>query len=604
MTGLVAVLLALAIFGVLVALLAHDSLATARRHRTVSDAFEAARYDLAVEESLERKYRLEPSPAVRTSYHATADAFVVALQQAASLLAARDRARIASELAIHEEFVAVSDRLFDAIDAGDDPRVLALDGQEDPTFEALQAQVDAAASDHRLAAARASDRAGAIQRAVLIATPIALLVGLILLAIFWDTLRRRTVETLRADQRALANSERRIRALIENATDVILLLDRAGRIQPDKASPDEFLGFGWESGVGRLLLDYVHPDDRERVAAMMRELVHRPGSSQSIELRCTTATGEVAVLEAAVTNLLDDADIGAVVVNCHDVTRRRQVEAELLQAQKMEGIGRLAGGIAHDFNNILTAIIGYAGLARRELPEGNPGRDDIDEVLKSATRASDLVGQLLAFARKQPAEPQLVSPNDIITNVDALLGRMLGEDIALSVALDAGSGLVSIDVVQFEQVLVNLAVNARGAMPDGGELRIATSDVAIRFDGADGRPDTEPQDYICLEVRDTGTGISQEALPHIFEPFFTTKEMGKGTGLGLSTCYGIVEQAGGHIIAKSKPGKGTTFMVYLPCVSAGETPPASSDPAVLREHDARPPAASSLPSQVGPALPS
>lgn len=562
--GLVAVLLGLAAFGVVVSLLVHNSLASARQHQRTSQSFEAARYAVASEESLERKYRLEPGPAVRDSYNAAATAFVDALQAARISGDVRDRAQVDSALAAHRGFEAIVVNLFGAVDSGDATQVLVFDGQEDPVFNALQAQVDVAASDDLREADDALARAAAVQNGVILATPVALVVGLALLAVFWDMLRRRALEALLAERAALAASERRVRALLENGTDMILLLNSDGEVQADQSTPDRFLGFSREVLVGSPFLGCVHPAERARVAVSFDELLQAPGTAVTLGLRCVAADGSDVTLEATLTNLLDDPDVGAVVINCQDITKRQQMEAQLLQAQKMEGIGRLAGGIAHDFNNILTAIIGYASLARREFPEGSAGRDDIDGVLSSATRAGDLTRQLLAFARKQPARPQLVNPNVLIVNLESLLARMLGEDVTLAVALAPEPGMIRIDPVQFEQVLVNLAVNARDAMPEGGELRIATGTALARFDGPDAGPDGELQDCFCLTVADTGTGISPEALPHIFEPFFTTKDPAAGTGLGLSTCYGIVEQAGGHIELDSTPGGGATFRVYLP----------------------------------------
>jgi len=576
------VLLALAVYGVIVALLVHNSLAAARLHRKTSDAFELARYNVAAEESLERKYRLEPGPTVRASYYAAADAFSTALHQAASTGDARDRAQVDSALAAHQAFVEDIGRLFAAVDAGDSRQVLAIDALEDPDFDALESQIDRLASDDRQEANLAISGAAAVQNGVIIATPLTLVIGLILLAIFWNMLRHRTVEALRAEQHALATSERRLRALLKNATDMILLVDAAGQIQADKASPEQFLGFAQQAIVGHPLVDLLLPDDRGRVGTVLRDLIEHPGSSFTVEMRCVSVEGVTVNVEAAVTNLLADADVGAVVVNCYDITERRQVEAQLIQAQKMEGIGRLAGGIAHDFNNILTAIIGYAGLARRELPEGSPGRDDIDGVLNAASRAGDLTRQLLAFARKQPARPQLVDPRSLIVNLESLLARMLGEDITLAVVVDARLGLIRIDPVQFEQLLVNLAVNARDAMPEGGELRIATSTASVRFDGVDvAAAGAEPNDYVCLTVSDTGTGISPDVRPHIFEPFFTTKDPARGTGLGLSTCYGIVEQAGGHIVVESALGSGSTFNVYFPSVAPVDAVPVAAGSGVF-----------------------
>ena len=244
----------------------------------------------------------------------------------------------------------------------------------------------------------------------------------------------------------------------------------------------------------------------------------------------------------------------------------RQKDEELRQAQKLEAIGRLAGGVAHDFNNILTAIHGYGGLLRERLPESDPRRDDLEEILKAAERAAGLTRQLLTFSRRQVISPKALALGRVIADTESMLRRLIGEDIQLVTDIAPGVGLVMADSGQMEQVLINLVVNARDAMPDGGTLRI---EVTIA------RPNEMPAKwargavhYVRLSVADTGSGISESALPHIFDPFFTTKEDGRGTGLGLSTVYGIVEQAGGSIEVLSKAGHGTTFHVYLPQTEA------------------------------------
>ena len=258
----------------------------------------------------------------------------------------------------------------------------------------------------------------------------------------------------------------------------------------------------------------------------------------------------------------------ALLVVADDMTERKQMEAQFLQAQKMEGIGRLAGGIAHDFNNLLTAIVGYAELAQVSLPDASPIRADIQQVVSAANRARDLTRQLLAFARRQVMQPKIVNLNDLVLDTQMLLRRLIGEDIELTALPDPALGFTRIDPGQLEQILVNLAVNARDAMPSGGELRIETANVTVGA-GRLGYPaDTTPGDYVRLTVADTGTGMSEATLAHVFEPFFTTKEPDKGTGLGLATCYGIVHQAGGQITVASVPGEGTSFNVYLPRVDA------------------------------------
>lgn len=245
---------------------------------------------------------------------------------------------------------------------------------------------------------------------------------------------------------------------------------------------------------------------------------------------------------------------------------RRQMAAQLLQSQKLDSIGRLAGGIAHDFNNLLTGIIGYTVLAEESLSDDDPIREYLETVRKAGERAAALTNQLLAFARKQIITPKVISLNDLVVEIDKLLRRIIGEDIEFITLLGAGLGRVKVDPGQFEQVLVNLAVNARDAMPKGGKLVIETHNVLLDADYALVYPNVAPGDYVMMSVSDTGIGMDETIQEHIFEPFFTTKEKDKGTGLGLATCHGIVNQNGGHIWLYSEPGKGTTFKIYLPLV--------------------------------------
>ena len=243
--------------------------------------------------------------------------------------------------------------------------------------------------------------------------------------------------------------------------------------------------------------------------------------------------------------------------------RLRHSEEQLRQAQKMEAVGRLAGGVAHDFNNVLTAIFGYSDLLLEDLTLDDPRRADVQEIRRSAERAAGLTRQLLAFSRKQVMQPRLLNLNDVIGNVQGLLRRLVGEDIEVQLELQKELTAVMADSGQIEQVLMNLAANARDAMPEGGRLDISTSNVHVEADSCD-RPGLKPGHYALLLVHDTGTGMPDHVRAHIFEPFFTTKEQGKGTGLGLATVYGIVKQTGGGVYADSGEGQGTTFAIYLP----------------------------------------
>ncbi|MCH7626290.1 MAG: response regulator [Chloroflexi bacterium] len=245
---------------------------------------------------------------------------------------------------------------------------------------------------------------------------------------------------------------------------------------------------------------------------------------------------------------------------------RAVLEEQLLQSQKLESVGQLAGGIAHDFNNLMTPIVGYSQMALMTLPQGCRERGYIQEIQKAAERASRLVQQLLAFSRRQMVQPKVIDLNDLIINIDKMLRRLIDEDIELVLLPTPGLKLVKIDPSQFEQVLVNLTINARDAMADGGTLIIETSNVSFDNGYFEGHNDITPGTYVMLAVSDTGVGMSKDVKTRIFEPFFTTKDAGTGTGLGLSTCYGIIAQNSGFIWVYSEPGQGTTFKIYLPSV--------------------------------------
>ncbi|MDA8121487.1 MAG: ATP-binding protein, partial [Deltaproteobacteria bacterium] len=249
-----------------------------------------------------------------------------------------------------------------------------------------------------------------------------------------------------------------------------------------------------------------------------------------------------------------------------DTTREHQLSEQLRQSQKMEAIGTLAGGVAHDFNNLLTVIEGYSDLLLSRLGEGNPLAAEVREIRKASDSASALTRQLLAFSRMQVFQPKVIDLNGLVTNVRKMLGRLIGENIDLVTVAGADLGRVKVDASQVEQVLMNLVVNARDAMPDGGRITIETSNVTLDESFAGKQVVFRPGPYVMLTVADTGTGMNQETMSRIFEPFFTTKETGKGTGLGLATVYGIVKQSGGYIWVYSEPGHGTTFKIHLPRV--------------------------------------
>jgi two-component system, cell cycle sensor histidine kinase and response regulator CckA len=260
---------------------------------------------------------------------------------------------------------------------------------------------------------------------------------------------------------------------------------------------------------------------------------------------------------------------GVLVYTVRDLTNQTRLEEQLAQSQKMDAIGQLAGGIAHDFNNLLTVIMSYGSLLLGDLDEGDPRRDDAQEIANAAARASGLTNQLLAFSRKQILEPRLMSVNDVVNGVEKLLRRLIGEDIELATTLEPELYTINADPGQLEQVLINLAVNSRDAMPDGGRLHITTANTFLSAEHGGRQLSASPGQYIMLAVSDTGMGMSREVQRRMFEPFFTTKGQGKGTGLGLATVYGIIKQSGGDVWIYSEPGKGTTFKVYFPRAGEG-----------------------------------
>ena len=377
--------------------------------------------------------------------------------------------------------------------------------------------------------------------------------------------RHRAAERMKQQ---LREREEYFKSLIEQAMDIIAVLDREGAIRYASPSVSPILGYAPEELVGREMLDLVHGDDAGATLAVFAEGVATGKGGRFLDLRFRHKDGTYRILEAIGRYLLDDPVVRGVVINARDVTERRSLERQLLQAQKMEAVGRLAGGIAHDFNNVLTAIFGYVGLLLDGLPTLSPLRPDLEEIRKAADRAAGLTRQLLAFSRKQVLNMRVLDLNELMTDLEGLLRRLLGEDIEVVTKLEPALGAVQADAGQLEQVVVNLAVNSRDAMPEGGRLTIATQNVELDELYAQEHIPVRPGSYVMLALTDTGTGMSVETMSHMFEPFFTTKEAGKGTGLGLATVYGIVKQSGGYIWCYSELGQGTTFKVYLPRVDA------------------------------------
>jgi two-component system, cell cycle sensor histidine kinase and response regulator CckA len=316
--------------------------------------------------------------------------------------------------------------------------------------------------------------------------------------------------------------------------------------------------------LSNMLEQRIHPEDRARVAEGLADAV-RAGRYGPIEHRIVLPDGELRWVAASGIAVLDHrGQVLRVVGSVMDITHRRALEARLLEAQKLESIGRLAGGVAHDFNNMLTAILGNVDFAAN-MSSLDEVRPLLDEVRSTAERSAALTAQLLAFARRQLIEPKVLEPGALLGRLEALLRRLLGERIALTTTLNS-KGRVRADPSQLEQVVLNLITNARDSMPHGGRVLLQTNDVLLDQADASRHPDLHPGRYVSITVTDDGDGIPPRALPQIFEPFFTTRR--GGTGLGLATCYGIIKQSGGHIAVQSELGRGASFCVYLPSVDS------------------------------------
>jgi PAS domain S-box-containing protein len=363
------------------------------------------------------------------------------------------------------------------------------------------------------------------------------------------------------------DSEARFRTMFGAAPIGMIVRDLDGRILSANPAIETMLGYAESDLEG---LDYsrlVPAEEAARVRELHDELVHGAMPGYEREQRFVAVDGREVWSRVNVT-LVRDAGRRPqfVLAMVQDVTQHKLLEDQLRQAQKMEAIGRLAGGVAHDFNNILTAISGYANIAlERVRGREHELEEDVREIEKAARRAHSLTKQLLAFSRKQVLQPQILDLNEVVRDMEGMLGRLIGNDIEVASAYDPGLARVKADPGQLHQVIVNLVVNARDEMPNGGRLVLETSNAAGARAGAEGGG-PEPGSFVALRISDTGRGMDAETKSRLFEPFFTTKGVGKGTGLGLATVYGIVKQSGGFIDVESEPGEGATFTVYLPAV--------------------------------------
>jgi len=373
-------------------------------------------------------------------------------------------------------------------------------------------------------------------------------------------------EHKRAEE-ALRRSEARVRRLVESNIIGIGIGTLDGKLLDGNDSFLKLLGYSREELLsGALRWDDMTPPEYNDVDQRAVEQLKNTGVAPPWEKELIRKDGRrVAVLIGVVTLATDQGDIEAVSVVV-DISERKLLEQQLRQAQKMEAIGQLAGGVAHDFNNLLSVIIGYSDILLDRAGQDTKMRTQCQEINKAGNRAASLTRQLLAFSRQQVLEPRVLNLNTVIVEIEKMLKRLIGEDIEFRTALDPTLGSVKADPGQIEQIIMNLAVNARDAMPEGGKLVIETSNAELDDRYAVQHPPFIPGRYVLLAVTDTGIGMNAETKTHIFEPFFTTKEVGKGTGLGLSTVYGVVKQSGGYIWVYSELGHGSVFKVYLPRV--------------------------------------
>jgi len=359
---------------------------------------------------------------------------------------------------------------------------------------------------------------------------------------------------------------RKLWRLVEQSTDSVIIMNRSGVMEYVNPAFELVTGYSRREAIGQTLGILKSEQQAGELYEEMWNTVLSGNVFRGIVMN-RKKNGETLIIEKALTPLRDaSGEITHFISTGRDITERRQLESDLRQAQKMDAIGKLAGGVAHDFNNLLLVISAYAELMLDSLAEKDPLRRNVGEIITASRRAADLTRQLLAFGRKQMQLLQVLDLNTVIAEINTMLTRLIGEDIELIFLPEENLGKVKADPVQIEQIVMNLAANARDAMPSGGTLTIETATVEVDEVFVQRHSIVPPGDYVLLTVADSGQGIDTQHLPHIFEPFYTTKEEGKGTGLGLATVYGIVKQNGGFIWVYSEPGQGTTFKIYLPRV--------------------------------------
>lgn len=387
------------------------------------------------------------------------------------------------------------------------------------------------------------------------------------------TAQKQTEDALRASEASLAEAQRLAHL---GSWEFDLQTHTHRNHSALRWSAEVYRMFGYEPNAVTvnypLFYNHVHPEDRERVRQTLNLAIVNK-KADTMEYRIRRADGKERYVRARIELLLDDHEkplrlLGTVL----DITESKQLEQQFLHAQKMESIGRLAGGVAHDFNNILTVVKSYSDLLAHRLAGDSDNARDIEEIRKAVRQATALTQRLLAFSRKQTLQPRVLQLNHVITDMEVLLRRLLGENVQLRTHLDPVLGPVRMDPGHIEQIVMNLAINARDAMPNGGVLTVETMAMSCRDTSLLKGAELPAGSWSILTITDTGCGMDRETRDHLFEPFFTTKPQGQGTGLGLATVYGIVQQCGGRIMVESAPNHGSTFRLYIPSVTEALTP--------------------------------
>ena len=368
-------------------------------------------------------------------------------------------------------------------------------------------------------------------------------------------------------ERANLLADAKIAALVRHTSDVIMVVDEQLIVRYASPSSEALWGRAASALVGQDLTTLVEATSRREVTRLLSERLARPGQTDLARVRVPGPDGSSRRIEAVAVSLLHEPSVHGIVITMRDQTERIQLEEQLAQAQKMEAVGQLAGGVAHDFNNLLTTILGHTEVGLEELEEGHPVREDLTQIRRASELAASLTRQLLAFSRKQVVEPRLVDVSVSLDQVARLLRRLIKEHVEIALEVPRDLGQVRVDPSQLEQVVLNLAVNARDAMPDGGKLTIQARTTIVPGPLADAVIPPPQGRCIVVEVIDTGMGMDPATQARIFEPFFTTKPIGRGTGLGLASVYGIVKQSGAGLVVRSAPGKGSTFSVFFAWVA-------------------------------------